>query len=278
MSASGRFLPFASSARLVKSDANGGQRQCNWAVKCDAITHVEEPGKPVALPDTGSFSTYAERAIGPWAGFTIGWLYWWFWVLVLPLEANVAGIILHAWFPVIPVWGFALALTALLTLSNLFDVRSYGEFEFWFGLIKVVAIIGFIAIGGLAIFNLLPDSQVHGLAALTPPGGFMPNGFGAVLAAMLSTMFIFLGAEIVTLAASESARGCRTSVRAENVAFPMVDAWRDCLRARSTGLDDDSTGSSSRGRGNCGARLPDSFDRGVPSVGVYKSESCTRTS
>ncbi len=64
---------------------------------------VEEPGKPVALPDTGSFSTYAERAIGPWAGFTIGWLYWWFWVLVLPLEANVAGIILHAWFPVIPV-------------------------------------------------------------------------------------------------------------------------------------------------------------------------------
>lgn len=178
----------------------------------------------VASPDTGSFSTYAERAIGPWAGFTIGWLYWWFWVLVLPLEANVAGIILHAWIPGVPVWVFALVLTALLTLTNLFDVRSYGEFEFWFGLIKVVAIIGFIAIGGLAILNLLPSSQVHGLAALTPPGGFMPNGFGAVLAAMLSTMFIFLGAEIVTLAASESANPGRQIVRATHSVV-----WRICL-------------------------------------------------
>lgn len=53
----------------------------------------------VATPDTGSFSTYADKAIGPWAGYTIGWLYWWFWVLVIPLEANIAAIILNSWIP-----------------------------------------------------------------------------------------------------------------------------------------------------------------------------------
>lgn len=178
----------------------------------------------VASPDTGSFSTYAERAIGPWAGFTIGWLYWWFWVLVLPLEANVAGIILSSWFPDVPVWVFALLLTLLLTLTNLFNVQNYGEFEFWFGLIKVVAIIAFILLGSMAISGLLPRSQVSGVAALYSPDGFMPNGFSAVLAAMLSTMFIFLGAEIVTLAAAESANPSGQIMRA---ARSVV--WRICL-------------------------------------------------
>lgn len=60
----------------------------------------------VATPDTGSFSTYADKAIGRWAGYTIGWLYWWFWVLVIPLEANIAAIILHSWVPGVPVWSF----------------------------------------------------------------------------------------------------------------------------------------------------------------------------
>lgn len=74
----------------------------------------------VASPDTGSFSTYADRAIGHWAGFTIGWLYWWFWVLVIPLEANAAATILHAWFPDVAIWAFTLIITLLLTATNLF--------------------------------------------------------------------------------------------------------------------------------------------------------------
>ncbi|MGV8790249.1 amino acid permease, partial [Pseudomonas aeruginosa] len=85
----------------------------------------------VASPDTGSFSTYADRSIGRWAGFTIGWLYWWFWVLVIPLEAIAAAAILNAWFPAIDTWIFALAVTFLLTVTNLFSVARYGEFEFW---------------------------------------------------------------------------------------------------------------------------------------------------
>ncbi|WP_174872867.1 GABA permease [Vogesella oryzae] len=158
----------------------------------------------VASPDTGSFSTYADRAIGHWAGYIIGWLYWWFWVLVIPLEANAAATILHAWFAGVPMWLFALGITVLLTITNLFSVKNYGEFEFWFALVKVIAIVAFLAIAGAAICGLIPGSQVSGVSQLFSHGGFMPNGFGAVLGAMLTTMFTFLGTEIVTIAAAES--------------------------------------------------------------------------
>ncbi|WP_407313290.1 GABA permease [Pseudomonas sp. nanlin1] len=158
----------------------------------------------VATPDTGSFSTYADRAIGHWAGFTIGWLYWWFWVLVIPLEANAAASILTAWFPAIPHWAFTLVITLVLTVTNLFSVKNYGEFEFWFALIKVLAIMAFIVVGLTAVFGWMPNSNVSGVSHLTDTIGFMPNGLGAVVAAMLTTMFSFMGTEIVTIAAAES--------------------------------------------------------------------------
>ncbi|WP_455923075.1 GABA permease [Pseudomonas putida] len=158
----------------------------------------------IAQPDTGSFSTYADRAIGHWAGFTIGWLYWWFWVLVIPLEANAAAGILHAWFPDIAVWVFTLVITLILTGTNLLNVKNYGEFEFWFALIKVIAIIGFIVLGAAAVFGFVPGSQVSGVSHIVDTVGFMPNGLGAVVAAMLTTMFSFMGTEIVTIAAAES--------------------------------------------------------------------------
>ena len=170
----------------------------------------------VASPDTGSFSTYADRAIGHWAGFTIGWLYWWFWVLVIPLEAVAAGTILHAWFPGTAIWVFTLVITLLLTATNLFSVKNYGEFEFWFALVKVLAIIGFIILGLLAIFGYLPTSQVSGVAHLSDTIGFMPNGMGAVLAAMLTTMFSFMGTEIVTIEAAESKDPSKQITKATN--------------------------------------------------------------
>ena len=178
----------------------------------------------VASPDTGSFSTYADRAIGHWAGFTIGWLYWWFWVLVIPLEANAAATILHAWFPDIGIWVFTLVITLLLTVTNLFSVKNYGEFEFWFALIKVLAIIGFVVLGAAAIFGLLPNSQVSGVSHLYDTQGFLPNGMGAVLAAMLTTMFSFMGTEIVTIAASESKDPEKQITKATNSVI-----WRICL-------------------------------------------------
>ena len=159
-----------------------------------------------ARPDSGSFSTYADRAIGPWAGFTVGWLYWWFWVLVIPVEATAAATILNSWVDSVPQWAWALVITALLTLTNLFDVSNYGEFEFWFALLKVIAIVAFIVFAALVVAGLLPIGDVSGLSNLVTQGGFAPNGFGAVVAAVLVTMFSFMGTEIVTIAAAESDR------------------------------------------------------------------------
>ena len=171
----------------------------------------------VASPDTGSFSTYAERAMGRSAGFTIGWLYWWFWVLVIPIEAIAAAAILHAWFPAVQTWEFAIAVTALLTVTNLFSVARYGEFEFWFAMLKVIAVLGFIAIGGLALAGALPGREVSGVMELSKTfGGFMPNGMTAVIGAMLTTVFSFMGTEIVTIAAAESQNPAKQITRATN--------------------------------------------------------------
>ncbi|MBA1202299.1 GABA permease [Pseudomonas capeferrum] len=178
----------------------------------------------IASPDTGSFSTYADRAIGPWAGFTIGWLYWWFWVLVIPLEANAAAAILHGWFPAVDLWIFSLVITLALTVTNLFSVKNYGEFEFWFALLKVLAIVAFIVVGCAAMFGMVPGSQVSGASHLYDTQGFMPNGLGAVLAAMLTTMFSFMGTEIVTIAAAESKDPGKQITRATNSVI-----WRICL-------------------------------------------------
>ncbi|MGW5520714.1 amino acid permease [Gordonia sp. NPDC003950] len=154
-------------------------------------------------PDTGSFSVYADRALGRWAGFSVGWLYWWFWVLVIPVEATAAAAILTDLIGGAQ-WMWALAVTVLLTVTNLVSVGNYGEFEFWFALIKVVAIVAFIVIGVAAMLGWIPGSEVSGISHLWEPDGFMPNGFGAVIAGMLITMFSFMGTEIVTIAAAES--------------------------------------------------------------------------
>ncbi|EXB79647.1 amino acid permease family protein [Acinetobacter sp. 272263] len=175
-------------------------------------------------PDTGSFSTYAERAIGRWAGFTIGWLYWWFWVLLMAWEAYVAGLILHEWFPLLSVNVFTLMMTITLTAINFMRVSKYGEVEFWFALIKVIAIVLFIVLGILAISRLWPVGGVSGLSNLSAHGGFMPNGLGPVIVALLGVMFSFLGAEIVTIAASES----KNPVEQTKRAIKSV-VWRICL-------------------------------------------------
>jgi GABA permease len=156
-----------------------------------------------ANPDTGSFSVYSHRALGRWAGFSVGWLYWWFWVLVIPVEATAAAEIFTKLIGG-DQWIWALGVTLLLTATNLISVGNYGEFEFWFALIKVVAIVAFIAIGVVAILGLFPGSDTSGVSHLWEPDGFFANGYTAIISAMLVTMFSFMGTEIVTIAAAES--------------------------------------------------------------------------
>lgn len=169
----------------------------------------------VANPDTGSFSTYADQAIGRWAGFTIGWLYWWFWVLVIPIEALAAGHILNQWFPQIDAWLFALLSIFLLVITNLFSVSKYGEFEFWFAMAKVIAIIGFIGLGGAVLMGWIPEREASGLSRLMEDhGGFAPNGLSAVVGAFITIMFSFIGTEAVTIAAAESSNPAQNIARA----------------------------------------------------------------
>ncbi|WP_069738261.1 amino acid permease [Streptomyces sp. EN27] len=171
-----------------------------------------------ARPSSGSFSAYADQALGRWAGFSIGWLYWFFWVVVLAVEATAGAAILENWIPGVPQWAWALLVMVVLTATNLVSVGSYGEFEFWFAGIKVVAIAAFVVVGFLAVFGLLPgsDHPGSGLAHLTDSGGFFPEGPGAILTGVLMVVFSFMGSEIVTLAAGESSDPQRAVSKATN--------------------------------------------------------------
>ncbi len=171
-----------------------------------------------ADPTSGSFSAYADRALGRWAGFSIGWLYWFFWVVVLAVEATAGAKILQGWMPAVPQWAWALIVMVVLTATNLVSVSSYGEFEFWFASIKVVAITAFIVVGALAVFGVLPGAKDShaGLGNLTSHGGFLPNGPGSILTGVLMVVFSFMGSEIVTLAAGESQDPRRAVTKATN--------------------------------------------------------------
>jgi L-asparagine transporter-like permease len=163
-------------------------------------------------PGLGSFTEYVRAALGNSAGFVTGWLYWWFWVVVVAFEALVGAQTAHAWLPMLEVWQIGLGLMAILTAINLSSARSYGEFEFWFASIKVAAIVVFIVIAAgwlLGVKN--PGSP--GFTNLTAHQGFAPFGWIAILSGTTTVIFSMVGAEIVTVAAAESAESGKTLSR-----------------------------------------------------------------
>ncbi|MBV8855076.1 MAG: amino acid permease [Sinobacteraceae bacterium] len=158
----------------------------------------------VALPALGGFYAYNRMALGEIAGFMTGWMYWYFWMIVVALEAVAGARLLMYWFPHAPPWSLTLALLVSFTLLNLLSVRFWGESEFWFATIKVLAIVLFLCIGVLVIAHLWPGVP-GGLHNLTAYGGFMPKGPGPVLAGAVAATGFYFGAELVTIAAAESA-------------------------------------------------------------------------
>src|SRR3984957_8139448 len=131
-----------------------------------------------ADPSTGSFADYAGKALGGWAGFSVGWLYWYFWVIVVGFEAVAGGKVPNYWFQG-PLWLLSLCLMLLMTATNLFSVSSFGEFEFWFAGIKVATIVVFLIVGTLFAVGALPGHHTD-FSNLTSHGGFFPKGIGAV--------------------------------------------------------------------------------------------------
>ena len=155
-----------------------------------------------ARPSSGTFSTYAAQAFGPWAGFTIGWLYWFMMIMIMAVEITGASAIVAAWFGISP-WIPALVAIVAFTVVNFSAVKNFGEFEFWFALIKVAVIVAFLIIGVALWLGLLPASGFVGLSNVSEVG-FMPNGWSGVATALLAVAFAFGGIELVTVAAAES--------------------------------------------------------------------------
>jgi GABA permease len=165
----------------------------------------------VDMPNIRSFTEFSRAGLGHWAGFSVGWLYWYFWVVVIPVEAIAGANILQEWLP-IPNMAIGLGLMALMTCVNLMSARAYGEFEFWFASIKVAAIISFITLGLSHAFGF-HSSEGMTFSNLYSHGGFAPKGAFAVLAAVTTVIFSMMGAEVVTIAAAESEEPARAVAR-----------------------------------------------------------------
>lgn len=174
-----------------------------------------------ANPASGSFSVHAERAIGPWAGFTAGWGFWFLLCVAVGLEGIGAAQIMTGWFPGTPEWAWVALFMVVFCVTNLAAVKNFGEFEFWFAALKVGAIILFLGIGVLAIVGFLPGSEAPGTSNLTGEGGFLPNGANGLIIGLLASVFAYGGLETVTIAAAESKNPVRGVAKAVRTAM-----WR----------------------------------------------------
>lgn len=163
-----------------------------------------------ANPSSGAFSVYTEKAFGKTAGSAVGWLWWFQLVVVIAAEAIGAAGLLASVFPDLPVWLMALFFIAVFSLINVTGVKNYGEFEFWFAILKVVAIMAFLVIGAALIFGWLPDTTSPGLSNLFGNDGFAPTGLAGIASALLVVIFAFGGTEIVSVAAAETADPARS--------------------------------------------------------------------
>lgn len=177
-----------------------------------------------ANPASGSFSVHAERAIGPWAGFTAGWAFWVLLCVAVGLEGIGAAQIVSGWLPGTPEWAWVALFMLVFLGTNLAAVKNFGEFEFWFASLKVGAIALFLVLGVLAILGVLPDTEAPGTANLTGDGGFLPNGSEGLVIGLLASVFAYGGLETVTIAAAESEDPVRGVAKAVRTAM-----WRIAL-------------------------------------------------
>jgi AAT family amino acid transporter len=155
-----------------------------------------------ANPNSGAFSVYAQKAMGQTAGATVGWLWWLQLVVVIAAEALGAAALLFTVWPVVPAWALSLIFMVLFTAINLAGVKNFGEFEFWFALLKVAAIVLFLGVGAALLLGWLPDVPSPGLGNFT--SDFAPAGLGGVATALFVVIFAFGGTEIVSVAAAET--------------------------------------------------------------------------
>ncbi|MEC4592091.1 MULTISPECIES: amino acid permease [Nitrospirillum] len=174
-------------------------------------------------PVAGSFATYAHEFVGPWAGFVSGWSYWFLWVMVGIAELTAVGVYIRYWFPNLPQWVPVLAMLGVLLAANLRSVKVFGEFEFWFALIKVLAVVALL-IFGVAVLGF--DAGGLGTHAsvsnLWTHGSLFANGTMATLLVFPAALFAFGGIELIGVTAGEAEDPGKTLPRAINGALLRI--------------------------------------------------------
>ncbi|MFI9008296.1 amino acid permease [Actinosynnema sp. NPDC053489] len=168
-------------------------------------------------PTAGSFVEYAREFIGPWAGFTSGWMYWVNWAMTGIAEITAVAIYVHRWLPDVPQWVTALVALGFLVVVNLLSVKLFGELEFWFSVVKVTAIVVFLFTGiALVIGRADIGGGEAGVANLVAHGGMFPAGVGIALMTLQAVIFAYSAIELVGIAAGETADPRRVIPKAIN--------------------------------------------------------------
>lgn len=156
-------------------------------------------------PVTGSFAAYATQYVSPFMGYLVGWGYWLYWTIIAIAEVTAVGIYMQFWFPDSGQWIWAFSAIAIMGAVNLFTARVFGEFEFWFALIKVATILIMIALGLFVIcFGFPGEWAPAGVSKLTEIGGFFPNGISGCLLSMQMVIYAYVGVEMIGIAAGEA--------------------------------------------------------------------------
>jgi aromatic amino acid transport protein AroP len=184
----------------------------------------------VQEPVTGSFSYFAFKYWGNFAGFLTGWNYWILYILVVMTELTAIGKYVNYWWPHIPAWVSVMVFFAVITLANLANVKLYAESEFWLSMIKVVAIVAMIIFGVYLLLTAGADSTAS-ISNLWAHGGFFPHGFDGLFYMLAFMMFAFGGIELISMAAAETENPDQNIPKAVNQTVIRVFLFYICSLA-----------------------------------------------
>ena len=144
------------------------------------------------------------KAFGFQVSYIVGWLYWFNWIIVIIVELIAGASFLQYWFPSIPLWLLSILCAAVIVGINLFQVKYYGELEFWFAGIKIITLIAFIILGSFILLGFFPSVTTASFSNYTAFGGFFPHGIQGTVSAFLVVMFSYGGAELIGVAVTET--------------------------------------------------------------------------
>ena len=199
----------------------------------------------VVHPVAGAFGVYAEKYLNPWAGFSVRATYGVAQIIAIGAEVTAAGIYISYWLPNVPQWIWVVLVSSALVALNSMQVNRLGEFEYWFAMIKVAAIVAFIIVGLALIFGI-GGSHAIGLANLTQHGGFLPAGWKGVWLSLTITVTSYMGVEIIAVTAGEAQHPEVTIPRAmRNIVYRLIGFYVLAIAIMVTMVPWNQTGSSS---------------------------------